>query len=57
MRKEKTIRTYQRRTKSGKTDTVRSHKATYDAADLDVGVAVKKHGAGSEFENRKKNLT
>ena len=32
MKKEKTIRTYQRKTKSGKITTVKSHTAKYDAA-------------------------
>lgn len=32
MKKEKTIKTYQRKTKSGKITTVKSHTAKYDAA-------------------------
>jgi hypothetical protein len=31
MKKEKTIKTYQRRTKTGKTVTVRAHKSSYEA--------------------------
>ena len=52
MKKEKTIRTYQRRTKSGKVVTVRQHTASYDAAEKLQELA-KKKGAGKEFEDRK----
>ena len=52
MKKEKTIRTYQRRTKSGKVVTVRQHTASYDAAEK-LRELAKKKGAGKEFEDRK----
>lgn len=55
MKKEKTVRTYQRRTKSGKMVTVRQHTAKYDAADK-MKEALKKKGAGDELEARKKKL-
>ena len=53
MKKEKTIRTYQRRTKSGKIVTVRQHTAKYDAAEA-LKEAAKKKGAGDELEALKK---
>lgn len=53
MQKEKTIRTYQRRTKSGKMVTVKQHSAKYDAAEA-LKEAAKKQGAGSELEAKKK---
>lgn len=53
MKKEKTIRTYQRRTKSGKVVTVRQHTAKYDAAEA-LKEAAKKKGAGDELEALKK---
>ena len=52
MKKEKTIRTYQRRTKSGKVVTVRQHTASYDAAEK-LREMAKKKGAGKELEDRK----
>lgn len=52
MKKEKTIRTYQRRTKSGKMVTVRQHTASYDAAEKAMEAA-KKKGAGEELEAKK----
>lgn len=53
MKKEKKVRTYQRRTKSGKTITVRAHTASYEAAEKAKEVA-KKDGAGDEIVERKK---
>ena len=53
MKKEKTIKTYQRRTKSGKMVTVKQHTAKYDAAEKAREMA-KKKGAGSELEELKK---
>lgn len=53
MKKEKTVRTYQRRTKSGKMVTVREHKASYDAAEEARKAATKKAGAGSELSKKK----
>lgn len=53
MKKEKTIRTYQRRTKSGKVVTVKQHTAKYDAAEELRKALSKKKGAGDEFEGRK----
>ena len=53
MKKEKTVRTYQRRTKSGKMITVHEHKASYDAAEEARKAAAKKAGAGSELSKKK----
>ena len=53
MKKEKTVKTYQRRTKSGKIVTVRQHTAKYDAAEA-LKEATKKKGAGDELEALKK---
>lgn len=53
MKKEKTIRTYQRRTKTGKVVTVKQHTAKYDAAET-LKEAAKKKGAGNELEALKK---
>lgn len=53
MQKEKKVRSYQRRTKSGKMVTVKAHTAKYDAADKDKEMT-KKEGAGKELEERKK---
>lgn len=55
MKKEKTIRTYQRRTKSGKLVTVKQHTAKYDAAEK-AKEAAKKKGAGNELEAKMKRL-
>lgn len=55
MKKEKTVKTYQRRTKSGKIVTVRQHTASYDAADK-AKEAAKKKGAGNELEAKMKRL-
>lgn len=52
MKKEKTVKTYQRRTKSGKIVTVRQHTASYDAADK-AKDAAKRKGAGKELEEVK----
>lgn len=53
MKKEKKVRTYQRRTKSGKTVTVRAHTASYEAAEK-AKEAAKKKGAGEEFSSKVK---
>ena len=53
MKKEKKVRTYQRRTKSGKTITVRAHTASYEASDK-AKEAAKKKGAGDEFSSKVK---
>lgn len=50
MKKEKQIKSYTRRTKSGKMVTVRAHSAKYDAADDLVKSLLKKKGSGKEFE-------
>lgn len=50
MEKEKTIRTYQRKTKSGKITTVKSHTAKYDAAAEVAKKAARKKGAGGELQ-------
>lgn len=55
MQKEKKVRTYQRRTKSGKMVTVRAHTAKYDAAEEAKELA-KKKGSGDELEARKRKL-
>lgn len=52
MKKEKQVKSYQRRTKSGKTVTVRAHTAKYEAADK-AKEAAKKKGAGGELEAKK----
>lgn len=51
MKKEKQVKSYQRRTKSGKLVTVRAHSAKYDAAEK-AKEAAKKKGAGGELEAR-----
>lgn len=51
MKQEKQVKSYTRRTKSGKTVTVKAHTAKYEAADKKD--ASKKKGAGKEFEERK----
>ena len=53
MKKERQVKSYQRRTKSGKLVTVRAHTASYEAADK-AKEAAKKEGAGKELEERKK---
>ena len=55
MKKEKIIRTYQRRTKTGKVVTVKQHTAKYDAAEA-LKEAAKKKGAGDELEKLKKKM-
>ena len=50
MKKEKTIRTYQRKAKSGKITTVKSHTAKYDAAAEVAKKAARKKGAGGELQ-------
>lgn len=50
MKKEKQVKSYTRRTKSGKTATVRAHSAKYDAADDLVKGLLKKKGSGKELE-------
>lgn len=56
MKKEKQVKAYQRRTKSGKMVTVKSHTAKYDAVDKAMEAA-KKDGAGKELEERRKKAT
>lgn len=51
MQAEKKVRSYTRRTKSGKIVTVKAHTAKYEAADKKD--ATKKKGAGKEFESTK----
>lgn len=53
MKKEKQIKSYQRKTKSGKMVTVKAHTAKYDAAEK-AREAARKKGAGKELEERKK---
>lgn len=54
MKKEKQVRSYKRRTKSGKTVTVKAHTAKYEAADKKAKEVSKKEGAGKELEEHKK---
>lgn len=51
MKKEKTIRAYKRKTKSGKVVNVRQHTAKYDAAE-EFKKMVQKKGAGDELERK-----
>ena len=51
MKKEKTVKTHTRKTKSGKTVTVKQHTAKYDAAE-DAKDIVKRAGAGTEFKKK-----
>lgn len=53
MQKEKQVKSYTRRTKSGKTVTVRAHTAKYDAAEEVKKALAKKKGAGDELEDKK----
>lgn len=52
MKKEKTIKAYKRRTKTGKVVSVRGYNAKYDAADELKNSIAKKEGAGEELRNR-----
>lgn len=52
MQKEKKVRSYTRKTKSGKTVTVKAHTAKYDAAE-EIKKMAKKAGAGSELADKK----
>lgn len=56
MKKEKQIKTHQRRTKGGKTVIVRAHKAKYDAAEELKKSLTKKKGAGDELESRRSKV-
>lgn len=56
MQKEKRVKSYTRRTKSGKMVTVKAHTAKYDAADM-AKEALKKKGAGGELEKRYESRT
>lgn len=53
MKKEKQVRTYQRKSKSGKLITVKAHTAKYDAAEKAKEMP-KKKGAGNELDELKK---
>ena len=53
MKKEKIVKTHTRKTKSGKTVTVRQHTAKYDAAEEAKKMA-QKAGSGKEFESKSK---
>lgn len=55
MKKEKQIRSYKRRTKTGKIVTVKAHMAKYDAADKTKEVS-KKEGAGKELKAKKNKM-
>ena len=56
MQKEKSVKSYTRRTKSGKTVVVHAYKAKYDAAEEMRKALAKKEGAGKELANRKKQV-
>lgn len=53
MQKTKTVRTYKRKTKSGKTVTVKQHTAKYDAAEAARKAFLKDSRAGSEYASIK----
>ena len=53
MQKEKSVRTYQRKSKNGKVVTVRSYKAKYDAAEEARKEMAKRAGAGDELKKKK----
>ena len=53
MQKEKSVRTYQRKSKNGKVITVRSYKAKYDAAEEARKEMAKRAGAGDELKKKK----
>lgn len=58
MKKEKQVRSYQRRTKSGKVITVRAHTSCYEASDRSRKTASSRKGAGEEIVSkmRKRNM-
>lgn len=56
MQKEKSVKSYTRRTKSGKTVVVHAYKAKYDAAEEMRKALAKKEGAGKELANKKKQV-
>lgn len=57
MKKEKQVKTYQRKTKSGKITTVKAHTAKYDAAeDMAKKAILARKGAGEEFKSKKDNI-
>lgn len=53
MKKEKNIKAYQRRTKTGKMVTVKAHTAKYDAAEELKKAAARALGAGGELMSKK----
>lgn len=53
MKKEKQVRAYTRKTKSGRTVTVRAHKASYDAAEEVAKEIARRKGAGEELTRKK----
>ena len=53
MKKEKSVRTYQRKSKNGKVVTVHSYKAKYDAAEEARKEMAKRAGAGDELKKKK----
>ena len=53
MKKEKSVRTYQRKSKNGKIVTVHSYKAKYDAAEEARKEMAKRAGAGDELKKKK----
>lgn len=55
MKKEKQVKSYKRRTKSGKVVTVKAHTAKYEASDKAKEVS-KKEGAGKELEAKRNKM-
>lgn len=53
MKKERQVRSYQRRTKSGKLITVRAHTASYEASDEPRKKAISKLGSGDELRSKR----
>ena len=53
MKKEKSVRAYQRKSKNGKVVTVHSYKAKYDAAEEARKEMAKRAGAGDELKKKK----
>ena len=55
MKKETNVKAHTRRTKSGKTVTVKAHTQKYDAAEEAQKALKKKKGAGSELDSMRNN--
>ena len=57
MKKETNVKAHTRRTKSGKTVTVKAHTQKYDAAEEAQKALKKKKGAGKELESRRNDVS